>query len=161
METTTSGINRPYQGASYRGYCTAKGSAIAKGHRPLTAATLFACCVILAITASPALAATDKITSSTALVLRTPSQQISEAALLDVGIPTLNDGLYLTDEEDTVFSEVRFAQAIYFSNQLPTVMETCGACGAIRVTPSYYVVMVLYITGPIFQYDVHTMYLDM
>ena len=55
--------------------------------------------------------AVDKITSSTALVLKTPSQPIPEEALLDVGIPVLNDGLYLTDDEDTVFPEVRFAEA--------------------------------------------------
>jgi len=52
---------------------------------------------------------------------------MAERALLDVGIPTLNDGLSLTDEDDTVFPEVRFAEAIYFSNQLAKVMEKSGA----------------------------------
>ena len=98
METSIAATNPAYQ-----------------GHRRLIAATLFACCAVLALTAPPAAAATDKITSSTLLTLSTPSQQISEAALLDVGIPTLNDGLYLTDENDTVFPEVRYAEAIYFS----------------------------------------------
>ena len=58
--------------------------------------------------------AVDKITSSTPLLLKTPTSRIPEELLLDVGIPTLNDGLYLTDENDTVFPEVRFAEAIYF-----------------------------------------------
>ena len=107
-----------------------------------------------------AFAATDKITSSTALVLKTPSAPIPEAALLDVGIPTLNDGLYLTDEDDTVFPEVRFAEAIYFSNQLAKVMEKSGAWGAIRVTPSDDVVMDIYITGTILQSDGETMDLE-
>jgi hypothetical protein len=107
--------------------------------------------------APAALAATDKITSSTALVLKTPSQPIPEAALLDVGISTLNDGLYLTDENDTVFPEVRFAEAIYFSNQLAKVMEKSGAWGAIRVTPNSDVVMDLYISGTILQSDGETM----
>ena len=128
--------------------------------RKLIAATLFACVAVLAITAPPAVAATDKITSSTALTLRTPSQQISDAALLDVGIPTLNDGLYLTDESDTVFPEVRYAEAIYFSNQLAKVMEKSGAWGAIRVTPTDSVIMDLYITGTILQSDGETMDLD-
>ncbi len=105
----------------------------------------------------PALAATDKITSSTALVLKTPTVPTPEAALLDVGIPTLNDGLYLTDENDTVFPEVRFAEAIYFSNQLAKVMEKSGAWGAIRVTPSTDVIMDVYITGTILQSDGETM----
>lgn len=105
----------------------------------------------------PAAAAVDKVTSSTALVLKTPSAPIPEAALLDVGIPTLNDGLYLTDEDDTVFPEVRFAEAIYFSNQLAKIMEKSGAWGAIRVTPTTEVVMDIYITGTILQSDGETM----
>ena len=143
METSIAATNPAYQ-----------------GHRRLIAATLFACCAVLALTAPPAAAATDKITSSTLLTLSTPSQQISEAALLDVGIPTLNDGLYLTDENDTVFPEVRYAEAIYFSNQLAKVMEKSGAWGAIRVTPTDIVIMDLYITGTILQSDGETMDLD-
>ena len=119
----------------------------------LLASTLF----MAVVTAPSAFAATDKVTSSTALVLKTPTAPIPEAALLDVGIPTLNDGLYLTDEDDTVFPEVRFAEAIYFSNQLAKVMEKSGAWGAIRVTPSEDIVMDIYITGTILQSDGETM----
>mgnify|MGYP001065783218 FL=1 len=118
---------------------------------------LVICTLAMALLAPAALAATDKITSSTALVLSTPNQPIPEAALLDVGISTLNDGLYLTDENDTVFPEVRFAEAIYFSNQLAKVMEKSGAWGAIRVTPNSDVVMDLYISGTILQSDGETM----
>ena len=139
---------------------TLKNHAPQSGYHRLFVATLFACCALLAVTAPPALGATDKVTSSTALVLRTPSQQIPDTALLDVGIPTLNDGLYLADEDDTVFPEVRFAEAIYFSNQLAKVMEKSGAWGAIRVTPSANVIMDLYITGTILQSDGETMDLE-
>tara|TARA_B110000208_G_scaffold153492_1_gene185747 strand:+ start:846 stop:1274 length:429 start_codon:yes stop_codon:yes gene_type:complete len=132
---------------------TLKNHTPQSGYHRLFVATLFACCALLAVTAPLALGATDKVTSSTALVLRTPSQQIPDTALLDVGIPTLNDGLYLADEDDTVFPEVRFAEAIYFSNQLAKVMEKSGAWGAIRVTPSANVIMDLYITGTILQSD--------
>ena len=118
--------------------------------------------VVLAqlVAAPSATGAVDKITSSTALVLKTPSQPIAEEALLDVGIPVLNDGLYLTDDEDTVFPEVRFAEAIYFSNQLAKVLEKSGAWGAIRVTPSDDVIMDLYITGTILQSDGENMDLE-
>ncbi|MBT6320436.1 MAG: hypothetical protein HOJ27_09670, partial [Porticoccaceae bacterium] len=74
--------------------------------RRLLAAGLFVSVALLSMTVASAAAAIDKITSSTVLKLNIPSQQISEAALLDVGIPLLNDGLYLTDENDTVFPEV-------------------------------------------------------
>ena len=139
---------------------TLKNHAPQSGYHRLFLATLFACCALLAVTAPLALGATDKVTSSTALVLRTPSQQIPDTALLDVGIPTLNDGLYLADEDDTVFPEVRFAEAIYFSNQLAKVMEKSGAWGSIRVTPSANVIMDLYITGTILQSDGETMDLE-
>ena len=139
---------------------TLKNHTPQSGYHRLFVATLFSCCALLAVTAPPALGATDKVTSSTALVLRTPSQQIPDTALLDVGIPTLNDGLYLADEDDTVFPEVRFAEAIYFSNQLAKVMEKSGAWGAIRVTPSANVIMDLYITGTILQSDGETMDLE-
>ena len=66
-------------------------------------------------------AAVDKVTSSTTITLNTPSRSFPIESLLDVGIPTLDDGLYLTDENDTVFPEVRYAEAIYFSNQLGKV----------------------------------------
>ena len=52
---------------------------------------------------------------------------------------------------------MRFAEAIYFSNQLAKVMEKSGAWGAIRVTPSEDVVMDIYITGTILQSDGETM----
>ncbi len=139
---------------------TLKNHTPPSGYHRLFVATLFSCCALLAVTAPPALGATDKVTSSTALVLRTPSQQIPDTALLDVGIPTLNDGLYLADEDDTVFPEVRFAEAIDFSNQLAKVMEKSGAWGAIRVTPSANVIMDLYITGTIVQSDGETMDLE-
>jgi hypothetical protein len=129
-------------------------------HRRAIAMLLLACIAMLALAPQATWARTDKITSSTALVLKTPTAPIPEAALLDVGIPTLNDGLYLTDDEDTVFPEVRFAEAIYFSNQLAKVMEKSGAWGAIRVTPSDNVIMDLYITGTILQSDGETMDLE-
>jgi hypothetical protein len=105
-------------------------------------------------------AAVDKVTSSTLLPINTPSAPIPPEALLDVGIPPLDDGLALTDEEDTVFPEVRNAETIYLSNQLAKTMEKSGAWGAIRVVPSTDVVMDVYITGTILQSDGETLDLD-
>jgi hypothetical protein len=102
-------------------------------------------------------AAVDKVTTSTIEPIRTPSQPIPPEALLDVGIPPLDDGLYLTDEDDTVFPEVRYAESIYFSNQLAKVMEKSGAWGAIRVIPKTDVVMDVYVTGTIMQSDGETL----
>jgi len=116
--------------------------------------------VLFAAPLTTAYGAVDKVTSSTTLTLATPSRSFPIESLLDVGIPTLNDGLYLTDEDDTVFPEVRYAEAIYFSNQLGKVLEKSGAWGAIRVTPNSNVIMDLYITGTIFQSDGETMDLE-
>ena len=106
---------------------------------------------------SQAHAAVDKVTSSTLTPIRTPSDPIQPEALLDVAIPPLNDGLALTDEDDTVFPEVRTAEAMYFANQLAKTMEKSGAWGAIRVVPSAEVVMDVYITGTILQSDGETL----
>jgi len=105
-------------------------------------------------------AAVDKVTTSTLQPIKTPSQPIPPAALLDVGIPPLDDGLALTDEDDTVFPEVRYAESIYFSNQLAKTMEKSGAWGAIRVVPNTEVVMDLYLTGTILQSDGETLDLE-
>lgn len=105
-------------------------------------------------------AAVDKVTSSTLAPIQTPSEPMPPESLLDVGIPPLGDGLALTDEDDTVFPEVRIAETIYFSNQLAKTMEKSGAWGAIRVVPNTAVVMDLYITGTILQSDGETLDLD-
>jgi hypothetical protein len=105
-------------------------------------------------------AAVDKVTSSTLAPIKTPSAPIPSEALLDVAIPPLDDGLALTDEDDTVFPEVRYAETIYFSNQLAKTMEKSGAWGAIRVVPNTDVVMDLYITGTILQSDGETLDID-
>jgi hypothetical protein len=116
--------------------------------------------IILLAASSGAQGAVDKVTSSTLAPIHTPSTPIPPEALLDVAIPPLGDGLDLTDEEDTVFPEVRYAETIYFSNQLAKTMEKSGAWGAIRVVPSTDVVMDLYITGTILQSDGETLDID-
>jgi len=116
--------------------------------------------LLLVLSSQTAFAAIDKVTSSTPLSLQTPSRPMADSALLDVVIPTLNDGLSLTDEDDTVFPEVRFAEAIYFSNQLAKVMEKSGAWGAIRVIPNAQVISDVYITGVIIQSDGEVLELD-
>ena len=113
--------------------------------------------ILFLATIGSAYAGIDKVTSSTLAPIRTPSAPIPMDALLDVGIPPLNDGLAFTDEDDTVFPEVRHAEAIYFSNQLAKTMEKSGAWGAVRVVPSSEVVMDVYVTGTILQSDGETL----
>lgn len=108
----------------------------------------------------PVNAAMDKITSTTLIPLNTPSRAMPESALLDIGVSRLNDGLELTDEDDTVFPEIRFAEATYFSNQLAKILEKSGAWGAVRVIPNTDIVVDLYITGTIVQSDGETLDLE-
>lgn len=114
----------------------------------------------LLLMASGAQAAVDKVTTSTLEPIKAPSAPIPVEALLDVGIPPLDDGLWMTDEDDTVFPEVRYAESIYFSNQLAKIMEKSGAWGAIRVIPKTDVVMDVYLTGTIMQSDGETLDLE-
>ena len=108
----------------------------------------------------PVNAAVDKITSTTLIPLNTPSRAMPESALLDIGVSRLNDGLEFTDEDDTVFPEIRFAEATYFSNQLAKILEKSGAWGAVRVIPNTDIVVDLYITGTIVQSDGETLDLE-
>lgn len=104
-----------------------------------------------------ACAGVDKVTSSTIEPLQTPSRAFPVESLLDVAVLPLSDGLELTDEDDTVFPEVRYAESIYFSNQLAKTLEKSGAWGAIRVTPLSDVAMDVYVTGIILQSDGETL----
>ena len=102
--------------------CISKNKLNRLKNRSSNVRVLFLLCCI-SITSSGQ-ASVDKITSSTPIQLLTPSTPIPESFLLDVGIPTFNDGLYLTDDDDLVFPEVRYAESIYFANQLAKVLET-------------------------------------
>jgi len=117
-------------------------------------------CLLTVLFATGAQGGVDKVTSATLKPLRTPATPFAPEALLDVGIPPLGDGLALTDEDDTVFPEVRYAETMYFSNQLAKTMEKSGAWGAIRVVPNTSVVMDLYISGTILQSDGETLDLE-
>lgn len=113
--------------------------------------------ILLLLGTLPCWAAVDKITSATRIPLNTPSTAFASEDLLDLGITPLQDGLELTDDNDTVFPEVRYAESIYFSDQLAKTLENTGAWGAVRVIPSRDVVVDLYVTGKILQSDGETM----
>ena len=117
--------------------------------------TLFTCSIFLylLILCASSIASVDKVTSSTPILLITPTYPIPENLLLDIGIPTLNDGLYLSDDDDLVFPEVRYAESIYFANQLAKMLEKSGAWGAVRVIPNDEVVTDVFIKGVILHSD--------
>ena len=110
--------------------------------------------------AAPSQAAIDKITSSTPITLLSPTISVPVEALLDVGIVAFDDGLDLTDEDDTVFPEVRLAESVYFATQLLRVLEKSGAWGPARVIPDRDAIMDLYIEGTILQSDGETLAMD-
>ena len=115
------------------------------------------CCISIT---SSGQSSVDKITSSTPIQLLTPSTPIPESFLLDVGIPTFNDGLYLTDDDDLVFPEVRYAESIYFANQLAKVLERSGAWGAVRVIPNDLVITDVFVKAIILHSDGEKMSLE-
>ena len=110
--------------------------------------------------AAPSQAAIDKITSSTPITLLSPTISVPVKALLDVGIVAFDDGLDLTDEDDTVFPEVRLAESVYFATQLLRVLEKSGAWGPARVIPDRDAIMDLYIEGTILQSDGETLAME-
>ncbi len=115
---------------------------------------------IILFMSAPSHAAIDKITSSTPITLLSPTISVPVKALLDVGIVAFDDGLDLTDEDDTVFPEVRLAESVYFATQLLRVLEKSGAWGPVRVIPDGDAIMDLYIEGTILQSDGETLAMD-
>jgi hypothetical protein len=115
---------------------------------------------IILCMAAPSHAAIDKITSSTPITLLSPTISVPVKALLDVGIVAFDDGLDLTDEDDTVFPEVRLAESVYFATQLLRVLEKSGAWGPVRVIPDRDAIMDLYIEGTILQSDGETLAME-
>lgn len=76
---------------------------------------------------------------------------VSEAALLDLGVLELSPGLPGPDEKlpDTVFPDIRKAEARYFPYHLKTTLQSTGHWGAVRVIPNQRVVADLYVGGEI------------
>ena len=138
--------------------CISKNKLNRLKNRSFNIRVLFLLCWI-SITSSGQ-ASVDKITSSTPIQLLTPSTPIPESFLLDVGIPTFNDGLYLTDDDDLVFPEVRYAESIYFANQLAKVLERSGAWGAVRVIPNDLVITDVFVKAIILHSDGEKMSLE-
>ena len=138
--------------------CISKSKLNRLKNRSFNIRVLFLLCCI-SITSSGQ-ASVDKITSSTPIQLLTPSTPIPESFLLDVGIPTFNDGLYLTDDDDLVFPEVRYAESIYFANQLAKVLERSGAWGAVRVIPNDLVITDVFVKAIILHSDGEKMSLE-
>ena len=138
--------------------CISKNKLNRLKNRSFNIRVLFLLCCI-SITSSGQ-ASVDKITSSTPIQLLTPSTPIPESFLLDVGIPTFNDGLYLTDDDDLVFPEVRYAESIYFANQLAKVLERSGAWGAVRVIPNDLVITDVFVKAIILHSDGEKMSLE-
>ena len=78
-------------------------------------------------------------------------QQISKGRKLDVIIPVFDPGL---DDEvigETVWAELRRAEATIFANQLKATLDATGQFGAVRVTPDANATGELYIQGRIEQ----------
>jgi len=115
--------------------------------------------VFLAISSS-ASAGIDKYTSATLQPIQTPNPPLADDALLDIGIPTLDPGLELTNDKDTVLPEVRYAESVFIANNLAKTLENSAAWGSVRVIPNNDVVVDVYLNATILQSDGETMKLD-
>lgn len=119
--------------------------------------TLLMIAVTTVLVTSCSNAAVDKVTSATLDPINQPSQAIPDEALLDVGIPTLDPGLDLTDEKDTVLPEVRYAESVFMADRIAKTLQKSNAWGAVRVIPNNDIVVDLYVRGVIEQSDGETL----
>lgn len=102
----------------------------------------------------------DKFTSATLQPIETPNPPFPDHALLDIGIPTLDPGLELTSDKDTVLPEVRYAESVFIANKIAKTIENSAAWGSVRVIPNSNVVVDVYLNAVILQSDGETMKLD-
>jgi len=104
-----------------------------------------------------AFATIDKYTSATLKPVLTPEPPFADHLLLDLGIPTLDPGLELTSDKDTVLPEVRYAESVFIANKIAKTLENSAAWGSVRVIPNNDVVVDVYLNAIILQSDGETM----
>jgi hypothetical protein len=120
-------------------------------------------CVVLLVAiliGSYASASIDKYTSATLQPINTPQPPFSDESLLDIGIPTLDPGLELTNDKDTVLPEVRYAESVFIANKIAKTLENSAAWGSVRVIANNDVVVDVYLNAVILQSDGETMKLN-
>ncbi len=87
-------------------------------------------------------------------------EPIAEHLLLDVGIPIFNEGLSEEDDEQTVYPEVRRAEARFMPNLLAQAIQQSGSWGAVRVLPNEQQLIDLVVQGTILHSDGETLKLN-
>lgn len=76
---------------------------------------------------------------------------MSEDELLDVGIVVFDAGVDILDEESAAYSSVRQSEAVWFSSQLKTTLETSNAWGLVRAVPSDNSIVDVLVTGKLLE----------
>lgn len=85
--------------------------------------------------------------------------ELTESALLDVGIETLNPGTdgIDSDEKQGIFPDIRKSEARYIPVHLKNTMQRTGYWGAVRVIPSRTEATDVLVTGKILRSDGETL----
>lgn len=115
--------------------------------------------IVSLLVASAAFAAcnttTVKTTAQTPAVSQT-AETIPESQLLDVGIGIFNPGIEAlgeNPENQTVFPEVRKAEARYFPDLLAATLQNTGGWGVVRIVPDRRSEMDVWVDGEILESD--------
>ncbi|MEZ5569792.1 MAG: hypothetical protein R3E54_15880 [Halioglobus sp.] len=97
----------------------------------------------------------QSINSTSVPAVMTPSRQVPEAQLLDVGVVVFNPGIEDYDESDDerVYPEVRRAESRYMPGLLVEALQQSGAWGAVRIVPDDQQLSDLKISGSILHSD--------
>lgn len=75
----------------------------------------------------------------------------NEDTLLDIGVVLLDDGVELIDEDSVAYANVRRSEAVWFSEQLKTTLESSNAWGLVRTLPNNNIVFDLTVEGQILE----------
>lgn len=107
------------------------------------------CALLLLVLISGCVNQTVKSTSVPQV--QTLNEEVPEALLLDVGIAIFDPGLDEDEGEDTLYPEVRRAEARYMPYLLAEAIQSSGAWGAVRVVPNENQAMDLLVATTILQ----------
>ena len=110
-------------------------------------------CTVIALLSLLTGCVTQTVKTTAVPTLKTYTTELASDEILDVAVVVFDPGLMETDPENSVYPEIRRAEATFMARELALVLDDQGAWGASRVVPSNDHIADVLINGTIEQSD--------
>ena len=110
-------------------------------------------CTVIALLSLLTGCVTQTVKTTAVPTLKTYMTELASDEILDVAVVVFDPGLMETDPENSVYPEIRRAEATFMARELALVLDDQGAWGASRVVPSNDHIADVLINGTIEQSD--------